>query len=386
MHRPVRELSAERRAAVGIARALQDYEPGQGVILLDEATRALTRRSLEHFYDLLRTATAEGASAVVVSHRLEEVLGVCDRITVLRDGRVVAAGVPAKELDEAELTRLMLGREAEAHVRRERQASNEFVADIRNLRGGLVRDVSLRIERGEIVGVTGLAGSGFEDIPYLLGGALPARGGTVSVGGRTIDLAGRQVSVRRLIAAGVVLVPEKRDEEGLAAQLSMLDNMTVPRTSEQGSPWATGRGWQQREVTEMIARLGIKPGQPRALVSTLSGGNQQKVLLGKWLAGRPRLLLMHEPTQAIDVGARRDIIGALRAEAERGCGILVAATDVGDLAVLCDRVLIVRDGRVAEELSGALDQDRIVAATFGPGRARPDTGANAGEAVGADGG
>jgi len=387
LHRPVRELSAERRAAVGIARALQDYEPGKGVILLDEATRALTRRSLEHFYDLLRTATAEGASVVVVSHRLEEVLGVCDRITVLRDGRVVAAGVPAKELDEAELTRLMLGRDTEAHVRRERQASDEFVADIRNLRGGLIRDVSLRIERGEIVGVTGLAGSGFEDIPYLLGGALPARGGTVTVGGAAIDLAARrQVSMRRLIAAGIFLVPEKRDEEGLAPQLSMLDNMTVPRTREQGSPWATGRGWQQREVTEMIVRLGIKPGQPRALVSTLSGGNQQKVLLGKWLAGRPRLLLMHEPTQAIDVGARRDIIGALRAEADRGCGILVAATDVGDLAVLCDRVLIVRDGRVSEELTGTLDQDQIVAATFGQGRPRPDTSADADEAVGADGG
>jgi ribose transport system ATP-binding protein len=181
--------------------------------------------------------------------------------------------------------------------------------------------------------------------------------------------------VRALIAAGIFLVPEKRDEEGLALELSLLDNMTVPRSRERGSPWATGRGWQQREVAEMISRLGIKPRHPNALVSTFSGGNQQKVLLGKWLAGRPRLLLMHEPTQAIDVGARRDIIAALRGEADRGCGILVAATDVGDLAVMCDRVLIVRDGRVAEELTGDLDQDQIVAATFGPGRPRADDGA-----------
>ncbi len=373
LRRPVRELSAEHRATVGIARALQDHEPGQGVILLDEATRALTRRTLEHFYALLRTVIDEGTSAVLVSHRLEEVLEVCDRVTVLRDGRVVADAVPAREFDEAQLTRLMIGYEHGAHVRQERAATAGWAAEVTGLHGDVVADFSLRIGRGEIVGITGLAGSGFEEVPYLLGGAHRARSGTISIGERSVDLAaGRGVGIDRLIAAGVFLVPEKREEEGLALELSMLDNMTLPRVGERGSPWSIGRSWQEREVGEMIRRLGITPPQPNALVSTLSGGNQQKVLLAKWLAGGPRLLLLHEPTQGVDVGARRDIINALGAEAARGCGIVMAATDAGDLAAMCDRVLIMRDGRVTQELTGELDQDQIVAATFRPGRPAAD--------------
>ncbi len=377
LRRPVRELSAEHRATVGIARALQDYEPGQGVILLDEATRALTRRTLQHFYELLRAVIDEGAATVLVSHRIEEVLEVCDRITVLRDGRVVAAGVPAAELDEAGLARLMLGYEQGAHTPRQRPAAAACVAEIRRLSGKVVRDLTVSIGHGEIVGITGLAGGGFEEVPYLAGGALPARGGEISVGGEQISLGrGRRVSIGRLIAAGVFLVPEKRDEEGLALEMSMLHNMTLPRLGENGAPWSIGWSWQQREAGDMIRQLGITPANPKALMSTLSGGNQQKVLLAKWLAGGPRLLLLHEPTQGVDVGARRDIISVLRAEAERGCGILVSTTDVGDLAAMCDRVLILRDGRVTEELTGAFDQDQIVAATFRSG----------GPAGGADGG
>jgi ribose transport system ATP-binding protein len=369
LDRPVAQLSAESRATVAIARALQDYEPGRGVILLDEATRALTRPSLAHFYELLRAVMAEGASVVLVSHRLEEVLGACDRITVLRDGEVVAPAVPAGELDESKLTRLMLGYEQRSHAREGAKARDERVAEVTGLRGGTVRDFTVRIARGEIVGITGLAGSGFEEVPYLLAGASPADGGMLALGERPINLGARRgTSVESLIGAGVFLIPEKRDEEGLAVEMTLLDNLTLPRVGEKGRRWLIGTSWQQDEVQEMILRLGITPPRPEALVSTLSGGNQQKVLLGKWLAGRPRLLLLHEPTQGVDVGARGDIINVLRAEAERGCGILMSATDVGDLALMCDRVLILRDGRVVAELAGEFDQDDIVEATFRPGR------------------
>jgi len=364
LNSPVRQLSAEQRATVGIARALQDYEPGKGVILLDEATRALTRGTLRHFYEMLRTVIDEGASALLISHRLEEVLEVCDRVTVLRDGCVVAAGVPAKELDEAAVTRLMLGYDQGAYSRDRRAAAHEPVAEIRDLSGAVVKDLKLSIGRGEIVGITGLAGGGFEEVPYLLGGALTARSGVISIDGKSIDLAGRRASIEKLIGAGIFLVPEKRDEEGLSLEMSVLDNMTLPRVGEKGSPWSIGKSWQALEVDDMISRLGIKTSHPKALVSTLSGGNQQKVLLGKWLAGSPRVLLLHEPTQAVDVGARRDIIEVLRREAEGGCAVLVSATDVGDLAAMCDRVLIMRDGVVTEELTGTFGQDQIVEATF----------------------
>jgi ribose transport system ATP-binding protein len=369
LDRPVAQLSAESRATVAIARALQDYEPGRGVILLDEATRALTRPSLAHFYELLRAVMAEGASVVLVSHRLEEVLEACDRITVLRDGEVVAPAVPARELDEAKLTRLMLGYEQRSHARENGKARDDHVAEVTSLRGRTVQDFSVRIARGEIVGITGLAGSGFEEVPYLLAGASPADGGVLTLGERSVDLGARRgVSVESLIGAGVFLIPEKRDEEGLAVEMSIRDNISLPRVGKKGRRWLIGHSWQLDEAQEMILRLGITPPRPDALVSTLSGGNQQKVLLGKWLAGQPRLLLLHEPTQGVDVGARGDIINVLRAEAERGCGVLMSATDVGDLALMCDRVLILRDGRVVAELTGDFDQDDIVEATFRPGR------------------
>ena len=232
-----------------------------------------------------------------------------------------------------------------------------------------MQDFTVSIARGEIVGLTGLAGSGFEEVPYLLAGASPADGGVLTLGGRPVDLGARRgTSVENLIAAGVFLIPEKRDEEGLAVEMTLLDNLTLPRVGQKGRRWLIGSSWQQDEAREMILRLGITPPRPEALVSTLSGGNQQKVLLGKWLAGRPRLLLLHEPTQGVDVGARGDIINVLRAEAERGCGVLMSATDVGDLALMCDRVLILRDGRVVAELTGDFDQDDIVEATFRPAR------------------
>jgi ABC-type sugar transport system ATPase subunit len=265
------------------SRALQDYEPGRGVILLDEATRALTRPSLAHFYELLRAVIAEGASVVLVSHRLEEVLEACDRIAVLRDGEFVAPAVPAGELGEARLTRLMLGYEQRSHARENGKARDDHVAEVASLRGGL----------------------------------------------------------------------------------------TLPRVGQKGRRWLIGHSWQLDEAQEMILRLGITPPRPDALVSTLSGGNQQTVLLGKWLAGEPRLLLLHEPTQGVDVGARGDIINVLRAEAERGCSVLMSATDVGDLALMCDRVLILRDGRVVGELTGEFDQDDVVEATFRPARSAP---------------
>jgi ribose transport system ATP-binding protein len=165
----------------------------------------------------------------------------------------------------------------------------------------------------------------------------------------------------------VAFVPEGRLDEGLASELSVAHNLTLPRVRARGRRLRTGAGWQAEETAAMIAKLDIKPPDPDALISTLSGGNQQKVLLGKCLAGAPNLLVLHEPTQAVDVGARHDIIDAIREAAGHGCGVLIASIDAIDLAVLCDRVLVFRDGQVAAELSGDLDQDDIVHATFGGG-------------------
>ncbi|HTY72643.1 MAG TPA: sugar ABC transporter ATP-binding protein [Actinomycetes bacterium] len=372
---PVGSLSAEDRAAVAIARALQDHRPGGGMIIFDESTRALGRTARERFFAIVESVLAGGASVLLISHQLEEVVASTDRVTVLRDGQVVESGVPTREVDETALTRMMLGRHLVTHRRVDSHAGSEVVATVDHLAVGQVSGLDLQVRQGEIVGLTGLLGSGFEEVAHALGGARRALAGRLSVDGRVVALDRRRGSTEEFVDAGVALVPERRVEEGVALELSVAENLTLPRVRSRGSRLRIGSAWQADEAQRMITRLDIKPADPKALVGTLSGGNQQKVLLGKWLAGSPRLLVLHEPTQAVDVGARHDIIDALREAAAGGCAIVVASVDAADLAVLCDRVLVFRDGRVSAELTGDLDQDAIVHATFG---LEPGTGTRAG--------
>jgi ribose transport system ATP-binding protein len=362
----IADLSAEDRATVAIGRALQDHRPGRGLIVFDESTRALTQHSLDRFYEQIRGVILEGASVLMICHRMEEVLERSDRVSVLRDGRLVLSGARTADLDETELSRAVLGRTLvaatrEAHDGRSRRGS--VTVQVRGLTTPVMHEADFDVHEGEILGVTGLAGSGYEDIPYALAGASLGNHGTLLIDGRKWDLA--RNGVRELMAGGIALIPEDRTVQGLATNLTVFQNITVPRVATTGKRWWTGRQWQREEVTEFIERLGIKPPDPRAPVSTLSGGNQQKVLLAKWVASAPRLLLLHEPTQAVDIGARHDIVRTLRDLASNGTCLLVAASDPQELSILCDRVLVVRDGRIAAELEDDLSQDTIVQVTFG---------------------
>jgi ribose transport system ATP-binding protein len=358
-------LSAEDRATIAIARAMQDHRPGGGLIIFDESTRALGKQARGRFFEIVRSLIAAGASVVLISHQLEEIVEAADRVTVLRDGEVIETGLATGDVDEAALTRLMLGRHLVTHGRVDSHARDDVAAAISNLSAGQVTCLDLAVRRGEIVGLTGLMGSGFEDVAEAAGGARRADSGELTVGSRKISLTGRRASCEEFIRAGVGYVPERRLDEGLAAEISVADNITLPRVRSRGSWLRAGRAWQADETAAVIAKLDIKPPDPSAPVGTLSGGNQQKVVLGKWLAGQPDLLVLREPTQGVDVGARHDIIDAIREAARGGCGVLVASIDAADLAVLCDRVLVFRDGKVTGELTGDLDQDGIVHATFG---------------------
>ena len=358
-------LTAEDRAAVAIARAMQDHQPGGGLIIFDESTRALSRAARVRFFDLIRSVIAGGASVLLISHQLEEIVQMTDRVTVLRDGAVVETGIITRETDEAALTRLMLGRHIVTHGRVDSHAQDQTVATVRGLAVRSVSSFDLELKKGEIVGLTGLMGSGAVAVAEALGGGRQARAGTLTVNGKDITLNRRRGSTEEFIAAGVAFVAERRLEQGLAGELSVADNLTLPRVRSRGGRLRIGAAWQAEETAAMIKKLDIKPPDPHKLVGTLSGGNQQKVLLGKWLAGTPNLLVLHEPTQAVDVGARHDIINAIREAALSGCGVLISSVDAGDLAVLCDRVLVFRAGRVSAELSGELDADTIIHATFG---------------------
>jgi len=381
----VGDLLPAERATVAIARALQDHHPGRGVIMFDESSRALPSDSLAHFHALVRDVAARGGSVLLVSHQIEEVLELTDRVTVLRDGVAVGAGLPTASLTEHELIKLILGYELDATLgahrrgspRARRIASPEpaipdgagspgpapAAAVALGIRGRLVDEVSFVVGRGEIVGVTGLLGSGFEELPYLLGGARRAEAGTLSIPGANLDLA--RATPRDFVDAGIALVPERRDTQGLALAMTVLENVTLPRVRARGGHGRITSSWQREEAEWVVRELGVRPPDPTLPAAHLSGGNQQKVMLGKWLRGDPKLLVLHEPTRAVDVGARRELLEVLFRTAAGGCGVLVAGMDASELEGLCDRVLIVRDGRISLELTEELTLERIVDAVYG---------------------
>jgi ribose transport system ATP-binding protein len=267
-------------------------------------------------------------------------------------------------VDEAALTAMMLGRHLVVHGRAASHARDETVACVRGLNADLVAGFDLDVRRGEIVGLTGLVGSGFAEAAEAMTGARRADAGTLTIDGREIPLDRRRASTEEFLRSGVAFVPERRLEEGLAGEMSVAENLTLPRVRSSGGKFRIGSDWQHAETAAMIEKLDIRPPNPHAPVGTLSGGNQQKVLLGKWLAGEPKLLVLHEPTQAVDVGARHDIIDAVREAAHGGCGVVLASIDPADLAVLCDRVIVLRDGRIAKELVGEIEPDAIAHAVF----------------------
>ncbi|GAA1641041.1 sugar ABC transporter ATP-binding protein [Georgenia ruanii] len=361
----VAALPPSERVAVAVARALQDREAGSGVIVFDESSRAIPREALPAFYAMIRFLADQGTSVLLVSHNLKEVLAVTDRVTALRNGMVVDAGVPTADLDEAALTRLVLGREGTLDdlVTALPAKVRPGEIELRGVAGGRVRDLTARLRRGEVVGVTGAVDSGLLDVSALLGGARPGEG-RIAVDGASLDLA--RARVADFLGAGVALIPQDRAVQGLALGLTVEENVTAPHLTTRGSAWWTGRRWRHAATDGVLDTFGVQPRKRDAVVATLSGGNQQKVLMGKWLLGGPKLLVLDDPTQAVDVGARAAILEATRKAAQEGTTILLCSAEVEDLAAVCDRVLVLADGVVARELTGPITPEDILTAIFTP--------------------
>jgi ribose transport system ATP-binding protein len=346
----VGSLSASDRCRVAIARALVASLPGCGIIVLDEATRALPHDATQVVHETLRAVAARGGSIILVTHRLDEVVELADRVTVLRDGRVAESCLALEGVREADLAKMILGRQLSSFVRDEwvRQDEQRPRIEATEVTGTHITKASLSVAAGEIVGVSGVAGSGFEELPYLLGGGRKAVSGSLRVGERTIDL--RIAGQREYFDAGVALVPENRDKLGLSLRHSIRDNVALPSMRTKGSPIWIGRAWRDADARAVIAMFDVNVRDPRALVAKLSGGNQQKVLLGKWLLTSPKLLVLHEPTQGVDVGTRQEILQRITEFARSGGSVLLATSDPDELAAICDRVLVVQDGVITAEL------------------------------------
>ena len=359
----VAELTPSERVAVAVARALQERAEGSGVIVFDESSRAIPHESLPAFYDMVRFLAAQGTSVLFVSHDLKEVLALAHRVTALRNGRVVETGVPVDDLDEAALTRLVLGRDG---------APGDLIGqypprpgvdriEISGVLGGRVRDFTATLRPGEVVGVTGTIDSGILDLPGLLGGARSAHG-RIRHGAYDLDLA--HVRVVDLLRAEIVMIPQDRHGQGLATELTVEENITIPHIAARARSWSLGKLWRQQETDYVLERYDVRPRGRHTVVATMSGGNQQKVLFGKWLLGKPRLLVLEEPTQAVDVGARAALLEATRQAAQEGAAVLYISSEVEDLAAVCDRLLVLEDGTVARDLPGPLTPESALGAVF----------------------
>ena len=368
----VGSLLEEERATVAIARALQDATAGSGLIVFDESTRALSRRSLEHFFGILDEIVATGTSVLLITHRLEEVVAAADRVTILRDGHAVVSGREVAGMSESELTSLILGRtlgDLDARPRGHMRAGGSRV-EVEAVSGLGVRDVSFSVREGEILGLTGLGGSGYDDVPYLLTGVSAATHGSVAVGDAKLHLS--RLTPAAAIEAGMALVPEGREHAGLAMTESVAENIAFATTSRSRRFLAPmSRKAEVRGVDEWFDALGIVPRLPQAPVNTYSGGNQQKVFIAKWLATAPKFLVLHEPTQAVDVGARHAIVEVIHRMAASGVMVLVAGSDENELALLCDRILVFEQGVVARELTSQVTPDDIVEAIYAGGTRAP---------------
>jgi len=353
---PMRRVPQAERALIGFVRAAQELHDRAGVLILDEPTESLPAPAVQQLFEAIRTVAARGSAVLFVSHRLEEVLEISDRISVIRDGRL--AGTLARDnATEARLIELMLGRELGQLYPRRVEAEGDVVLEVRGLSGRIADEVDLDIRRGEIVGLTGLVGMGHDEVPYLLFGARPARAGAIAVGGEPI----REATPQAMRRAGVALVPADRARASGVGSASVLENMTLPVLDAFFGRGRLRKGAERARVLQLMLQFGVTPADPDRRLGALSGGNQQKALLAKWLQVRPFVLLLHEPTQGVDIGSRREIFRIVRETAALGAAVLIASSEYEDLANVCNRVVVMRRGRAVTELTGGdLTSERIL--------------------------
>ena len=341
---PLEELPLAQRQMVGLARALSH---GSRLLVLDEPTASLSARETQTLFRIIRQLQSEGVAILYISHRLEEVFALASRVTVLRDGRLVETR-PLAETSRDDLVRLMVGRELLAEEQREEQAApGKVMLDVRGLtRAGQFQDVSLSLRAGEIVGLAGLIGAGRSEVATTIFGIDPPTSGTVMVAGEPLPSG----SVQAAVVRGVALVPEDRQRQGLVLPLSVGANLllSVLGRLTRGGIRAPRR--EQETVAGLMRDLSVKAVGPSVPANTLSGGNQQKLSLGKWLATKPRVLILDEPTRGVDVGAKAEVYRLIRGLAREGMATLLISSDLPEILALSDRVLVMRAGQIAGEL------------------------------------
>jgi ribose transport system ATP-binding protein len=318
------------------------------ILIMDEPTSSLSQRETEQLYRVIRELRARGVSIVYISHRLGEVKALADRVVVLRDGKN-AGELQRDEIDHDAMVRLMVGRTVSTQSRTGSSIGDAVLA-VNELRTNLYPQhaVSFELRQGEIAGMAGLVGAGRTEILETIFGVRPKHGGLIAVNGKSLHANSPKAAIR----AGIALVPEDRKQQGLVLEMMVRENLSLASVRRDSHRGLLNRREERNLCAEMMQRLDIRTPSDRQPVQLLSGGNQQKVVLGKWLALRPRILLLDEPTRGIDVGAKREIYTLMEQLAAGGVAILFVSSEMEEILTMSDRVLVIHEGQLTGQLTG----------------------------------
>jgi rhamnose transport system ATP-binding protein len=357
--RIVGSLSVGNRQRVEILRALsQDAR----ILIMDEPTAALTEYDVTRLFDIVRKLKARGVAVIYISHRLDEIFAIADRVTVLRDGAHVATRRVA-DTDATALVQLMVGRKIESLFPKITVPIGAPVLEVRDLeRRPLTRKISLAVRAGEIVGLAGLVGSGRSELAQTIFGVTPAEAGEIRIAGETVDIR----SPAQARALGVAYVPEDRGTQGLVRPMTVRENFSLAALGRVAFGGFIDRASERQLASDGVKRFAVKASSLEQIAGKLSGGNQQKIVLGKWLANQPKLLILDEPTRGIDVGAKAEIHRLMGELAAQGLAILMISSELPEVLGMSDRVLVMREGQIVAEFPrDKATQEAVGAAMMG---------------------
>jgi len=364
---PLHQLGVGHQQMVEVAKALHQRAD---LIIMDEPTSALATREIDYLFTIARQLRASGVSVIYISHHLDEIFGLCDRVTVLRDGRHIATS-PVAELKIDRLIRLIVGRDLSEQLPKEQIERGREILRVEELnRGKTLRDISFSIHAGEVLGIAGLVGAGRTELARAIFGADPIDSGRIFVDGRQVSIR----SPRDAIRHGIALLTEDRKQQGLFLQLPLRENITMAVLERLTPGPVTDRRKEIALTQHFIDRMAIKAPSQRQLVMNLSGGTQQKVVLGKWMATEPRVLIFDEPTRGIDVGAKVEIYKMINQLARQGIAIIMVSSELLEILGMSDRILVMWNGQVGGVLNRAeATEEKIMAyATGSDHQATPD--------------
>ncbi len=355
VHTPVEKLSIAQQQLIEIARALAFDSK---LIVMDEPTSSLSAGEVEKLYKVINDLKNRGISIIFVSHKLKELFTVSDRFTILRDGKYVGT-YDTEELSEDKLIQLMVGRQVLYEKNKEKIKTGKTLLEVKGLsKEGNFKDISFELKEGEVLGITGLVGSGRTELAQAIFGVNRPYDGELKINGETVVIKSSEDAVKK----GVAYVPESRKTQGLVLRQSIINNISLPVLKQLRNKFKlVDRKKEVQLAKHYVETLDVRPALPERAAGDLSGGNQQKVVIGKWLSTKPKILIIDEPTNGIDIGAKSEIHKLMRKLASEGMGIIVISSELPEVLAVSDRILIMRHGRIAGEIGiGEATQENIM--------------------------